>query len=55
MVFLLADRGKTACDAPGTLAAALFEIVNGKIVSWEQIPVPVKKAPGAKTSTGPVA
>ena len=55
VVFLLADRGKTACDAPGTLAAALFEIVNGKIVSWEQIPVPVKKAPGAKTTTGPVA
>jgi hypothetical protein len=56
VVFLLADRGKTACDAPGTLAAALFEIVNGKIVSWQQIPVPVKKAPKkTKAPTGPVA
>jgi hypothetical protein len=56
VVFRLGDRGKMACDAPGTLAAALFEIVRGKIVSWEQIPVPaVKKPPAAKAPPGPVA
>jgi hypothetical protein len=42
-VFRLANRGKTKCDAPGTLAAARFEIVKGKIVSWIQIPVPEQK------------
>ena len=50
-VFTLGNRGKSHCDAPpGTLAAARFGIVGGKIVSWEQVPVPAKKAP-----TGPVA
>jgi hypothetical protein len=48
-VFRLADRGKTPCDAPGALAAARFEIVGGKIVSWVQVPVP------ARASGGPVA
>jgi hypothetical protein len=46
-VFRLANRGATKCDQPGTLAAARFEIVGGKIVSWTQVPVPVKRAPGA--------
>ena len=47
VVFRLGDRGKTSCDAPGTLAAARFEIVDGKIVRWEQVPVPAKQdAPG---------
>ena len=41
-VFRLANRGKTRCDAPGALAAARFEIVNGKIVSWVQVAVPPK-------------
>jgi hypothetical protein len=41
-VFRLADRGKTKCDAPGTLAAARFEIVRGKIVLWQQVAVPPK-------------
>jgi hypothetical protein len=45
VVFRLGDRGKSPCDAPGTLAAARFGIVNGKIVSWEQIAVPAKKQP----------
>jgi len=45
-VFRLGNRGKTKCDAPGTLAAAQFEIVAGKIVSWEQVPVPAVKHPG---------
>jgi hypothetical protein len=48
-VFRLANRGKTPCDAPGALAAARFEIVKGKIVSWVQVPVP------AKTGATPVA
>jgi hypothetical protein len=49
-VFRLANRGKTKCDAaPGSLAAARFEIVKGKIVSWVQVDVPPK--PGS----GPVA
>jgi hypothetical protein len=43
-VFRLGDRGKTKCDAPGTLAAARFQIVNGKIVLWQQVPVPAKQA-----------
>jgi hypothetical protein len=41
-VFRLGNRGKTKCDAPGALAAARFEIVRGKIVSWVQVPVPAK-------------
>jgi hypothetical protein len=39
-VFRLGNRPKTRCDAPGTLAAARFFIVNGKIVGWEQVPPP---------------
>ncbi len=50
-VFRLVNRGKTKCDAPGTLAAARFEIVRGKIVSWEQVAVPAKQ----KQPVGPVA
>jgi hypothetical protein len=42
-VFRLGDRGSTKCDAPGSLAAARFEIVNGKIVLWRQVPVPAKQ------------
>jgi len=44
-VFRLGNRKGSPCDAPGTLAAARFEIVNGKIVTWEQVPVPAKKIP----------
>lgn len=39
-VFRLGHGKRTRCDAPGTFAAARFEIVKGKIRSWEQIPVP---------------
>ena len=39
-VFKLANRGKTKCDAPGSLAAARFEIVHGRIKSWVQVSVP---------------
>ena len=42
-VFRLGNRGASACDAPGTLAAARFEIVNGKIRTWEQVAVPAAK------------
>lgn len=45
-VFRLSNRGKTKCDAPGSLAAARFEIVNGKIVSWVQVAVPPKAGAG---------
>jgi len=45
-VFKLGNRGKTKCDAPGSLAAARFEIVNGKIVSWAQVAVPPAKGAG---------
>jgi hypothetical protein len=48
-VFRLSNRGKTKCDAPGSLAAARFEIVHGKIKSWVQVAVP----PGR--GTAPVA
>ena len=43
-VFRLGNRGKQRCDAPGALAAARFEIVNGKIVSWVQVAVPATSA-----------
>jgi hypothetical protein len=43
-VFRLGDRTTSRCDAPGTLAAARFTIVGGKIVAWEQIPVPPHQA-----------
>ena len=50
VVFRLGNRGATKCDAPGTLAAARFEIVDGKIVRWEQVPAPAKQ-----DGPGPVA
>lgn len=49
-VFKLGNRGSTKCDQPGALAAARFEIVKGKIVSWEQVPVPAKKASPGTTA-----
>jgi hypothetical protein len=40
-VFVLGNgRPGKRCDAPGKKAAARFGIVNGKIRSWEQVPVP---------------
>jgi hypothetical protein len=49
-VFLLSDRKGSRCDAPGEKAAARFEIVRGKIVSWVQVAVP-----GEPAASGPVA
>jgi len=45
-VFRLGHGKRSRCDAPGTLAAARFEIVKDKIRSWEQIPV-TRPAPTA--------
>ena len=45
VVFVLSDRKGSSCDAPGGKAAARFEIVRGKIVSWEQVAVPAEPAP----------
>jgi len=45
-VFLLRNGTHRRCDAPGVKAAAVFRIRAGKILSWEQIPVP---------TTGPIA
>jgi len=46
-VFELGDRGGAyaRCESRGVLVAARFEIVGGKIVSWEQIPVPRDQNP----------
>ena len=44
-VFRLGNRTTSKCDAPGTLAAARFTIVGGKIVAWEQILVPDNQQP----------
>jgi limonene-1,2-epoxide hydrolase len=38
--FVLGHRPKHRCDGPGQKAAALFVVRNGKIVRWEQVPVP---------------
>jgi hypothetical protein len=40
--FLLTERPKHRCDAPGQKAAAVFVVRNGLIVRWEQIPVPAQ-------------
>jgi len=45
-VFRLGNRKTSKCDAPGTLAAAQFTIVRGKIAIWEQVPPP-SAAPAA--------
>jgi hypothetical protein len=39
-VFRLGNRTTSRCDAPGTLAAARFRIVRGRISVWEQVPPP---------------
>jgi limonene-1,2-epoxide hydrolase len=41
-VFVLGERPKHRCDAPGVKAAAVFVVRDGKIVLWQQIPVPEK-------------
>jgi hypothetical protein len=46
-VFLLTERPRHRCDAPGQKAAAVFTVSRGLIVRWEQIPVPPPKKPTA--------
>ena len=42
--FVLGQRPKHTCKAaPGEKAAAVFDVRNGKIVLWEEVPVPAKK------------
>jgi len=38
--FRLGHRPQHRCDAPGAKAAAVFVVRNGKIVRWQQVPVP---------------
>jgi len=49
-VFRLGNRGTAPCDDPGMLAAARFEIVEGKIVAWAQVPVPKGAASSAQVA-----
>jgi hypothetical protein len=44
-IFRLANRPSSKCDGPGELAAARFTFAHGKIVRWEQIPVPATAGP----------
>jgi limonene-1,2-epoxide hydrolase len=37
--FVLGQRPKHRCDAPGAKAAAVFVVRAGKIVRWQQVPV----------------
>jgi len=58
--FVLGQRPKHQCDAPGHRAGAAFVIEHGKIAIWEQVPVndtapaptPTESTP---TTSGPVA
>ena len=38
--FVLGTRPKHRCDGLGQKAAAVFVVHNGKIVRWQQVPVP---------------
>jgi hypothetical protein len=52
-VFELGHRSTSQCDAePGTLAAARFVFRDGKLVAWQQVPVPDE---GQGETTEPVA
>jgi limonene-1,2-epoxide hydrolase len=42
--FVLGERPKHHCDGSGQKAAAIFTVVRGKIVRWQQIPVPAPAA-----------
>jgi hypothetical protein len=46
VVFRLTDRPKHRCDAPGSDAAALFRVRDGKIVLWHQTTVPPRDGDG---------
>jgi limonene-1,2-epoxide hydrolase len=58
--FVLGERPKHQCDAPGHRAGAAFVIEHGKITLWQQVPVPdatpTAPAPAPTTTgSGPVA
>jgi hypothetical protein len=40
VTFVLYDRRRTECDAPGERAHALFRVRDGKIVLWHQLEGP---------------
>jgi hypothetical protein len=44
--FVLGQRPKHRCDAPGVKAAALFVVRGGKIALWQQVAVPKPSADG---------
>jgi ketosteroid isomerase-like protein len=46
--FLLGDRPRSACDAPGAEVRAFFRVEEGKITLWHQLP-------GASADPGPAA
>ena len=52
--FVLGQRPKHQCDAPGHRAGAAFVIVHGKITVWEQVPVNDAN-PGTPTQSTPTA
>jgi limonene-1,2-epoxide hydrolase len=43
--FVLGERPKHRCDAPGAKAAAKFVVRDGKIVLWQQVAVPPESPP----------
>ena len=44
--FVLGQRPKHRCDAPGVKAAALFVVRGGRITLWKQVAVPKPNADG---------
>ena len=46
VVFDLRERPQHRCDGTGQQAAAIFQVVNGRIVLWHQTAVPGRLAPG---------
>ena len=48
-IFQLKERPQHRCDAPGGIAAALFQVEDGKIVLWHQSEVPDRYLPGGQT------
>lgn len=40
VTFILAERPQHACDGPGSQAAAIFRVQDGKITLWHQTDVP---------------
>jgi hypothetical protein len=46
--FLLGERPKHHCDAPGAKASAVFDVRAGKIVLWAQVANPPEPKPKPK-------